>query len=47
MITNWDDAYANGDYIKGAAEFPGMWDKLAAAFRDEMVASGRAELDVA
>jgi len=47
MITNWDDAYANGDYITGAAEFPGMWAKLAAAFRDEMVASGRAELDVA
>jgi len=47
MITNWDDAYANGDHIRGAAEFPGMWAKLAAAFRDEMAASGRAELDIA
>jgi len=47
MITNWDDAYANGDHIRGAAEFPGMWARLAAAFRDEMAASNRAELDIA
>ncbi|WP_339859547.1 alpha/beta hydrolase [Thalassospira alkalitolerans] len=47
MITDWDDAYANGDHIKGAAEFPGMWIKMATAFRDEMTAGNRAEIDVA
>ena len=33
MITDWDDAYANGAYIEGAADFPPRWAAAAAAFR--------------
>jgi acetyl esterase/lipase len=29
-----DDAYANGAYIPGAADYPGKWEDLAAAFRE-------------
>ncbi len=34
MVTDWDDAYQNGAYISGAAEYPDMWATRAAAFRD-------------
>lgn len=47
MITDWDDAYANGAYIAGAADFPPRWDAAARAFRETMSAAGRAELDLA
>ena len=41
---DWDDAYANGAYIQGAAEYPPRWDQAAAAFR---AAQGtRVRLDV-
>ena len=33
MITDWDDAYANGAYIANAADYPPRWTKQAAAFR--------------
>ena len=31
MITDWDDAYANGAYISGAADYPPKWAKAAGA----------------
>ena len=34
MITDWDDAYQNGKYISGGAEYPAMWAAKAAAFRN-------------
>ncbi len=33
-ITDWDDAYANGAYIDGAADYPDRWAALARGFRD-------------
>ena len=47
VIKDWDDAYSNGAYIEGADEYPPRWAKKAAAFRDEMLAEGRATIDVA
>ena len=41
---DWDDAYANGAYIEGAADYPPRWDKAAAAFR--AAHGARARLDV-
>ena len=46
MITDWDDAYANGDHIADAGSFPGMWAEQSSRFRDTLIADGRAELDV-
>lgn len=40
---DWEDAFANGDYIENAADFPPMWSEQAAQFR----ASVRGRLDVA
>ena len=37
-----DDAYANGAYIPGAADYPDKWARLAAAFRE----SALCELDL-
>ncbi|MCZ4273254.1 alpha/beta hydrolase [Maritalea porphyrae] len=47
VISDWDDAYSNGAYIEGADEFPPRWAALAAQYRDEMSASGQAEIDLA
>lgn len=47
MIRDWDDAYANGDHIENAASFPPLWTKEASAFRDGLIAAGRANIDVA
>lgn len=44
MKTDWDDAYANGAYIAGAAAFPPKWTEMAAAFRAEIGA--RAEVSL-
>ncbi|QIE54027.1 alpha/beta fold hydrolase [Pikeienuella piscinae] len=44
-IENWDDAYANGAHIEGAADYPPRWQRLAAAFRADHGA--RAETDIA
>ncbi len=44
-IADWDDAYANGAHIDGAAEYPPRWAAAAAAFREGLGA--RAELDIA
>lgn len=41
---DWDDAFANGPYIDGAADYPGRWADKAAAYRQ---AHENKELDVA
>lgn len=45
-ITDWDDAYANAPNIPGGDRWPAAWIKPARIFRDEMLADGRAELDI-
>ena len=45
-ITDYDDAYANGAHIAGAADYPPRWTALAAAFRDKLSTAGRARLDL-
>ncbi|MEL6794674.1 MAG: alpha/beta hydrolase, partial [Pseudomonadota bacterium] len=44
-INDWDDAYANGAHIEGAADYPPRWVAAAAAFRNGL--GPRAEIDVA
>lgn len=44
MIRDWDDAYENGGYIPGAADYPPRWEAAAAAFRAALGA--RAEVDL-
>lgn len=46
MITDWDDAYANGAYIPDADDYPADWARRAAAYRSEKVAEGRAMVDL-
>jgi len=46
MILDWDDAYSNGAYIAGGDLYPAKWAALAAAFRADLLAAGRAELDL-
>ncbi len=47
MITDWDDAYANGDHIADAATYPELWATQSAKFRDELSSNDRARLDIA
>jgi acetyl esterase/lipase len=47
MITDWDDAYANGDHIADAATYPALWATQSATFREQLIKDGRARLDVA
>ena len=46
-IEDWDDAYANGAYIEGAADFPARWAQAALEFRQSMDAGQRADVDIA
>ena len=39
---DWEDAFANGDYIENAADFPPMWSEQAAQFRTSV--RGRLDL---
>ena len=41
-----DDAYANTAHIPGAQEYPPRWAQLAAGFREDLKAGGRARLDL-
>jgi arylformamidase len=43
---DWDDAYANGEYIADAASYPPRWEKQATAFRANLSDKGRCQLDV-
>lgn len=47
MITDWDDAYANGAYIEGAEVLPGQWDVAAKGYRDDLIEQDRAHLELA
>jgi arylformamidase len=47
MITDWDDAYSNSRHIPVAEQYPPRWAAAAAAFRSELTAQGRADLDIA
>ena len=42
---DWDDAYANGAHIAGAADFPPRWEEAASAFRSSV--GDRAETGIA
>ncbi|MGB0901716.1 alpha/beta hydrolase [Halocynthiibacter sp.] len=41
-----DDAYANGAYIVGAADYPGRWEELAHDWRMHENTAGRARLNL-
>jgi acetyl esterase/lipase len=47
MIEDWDDAYANGAHIEGAADYPERWAEEALQFRQLMTQKQLAELDIA
>lgn len=47
QITDWDDAYANFPNIPGSDRWPAAWIEPARLYRDEMLAAGRAGLDIA
>lgn len=42
---DWDDAYANGAHIAGAADYPPRWGTMAAAFRNDL--GTQAQTDIA
>ncbi|WEX07485.1 alpha/beta hydrolase [Chelativorans sp. AA-79] len=46
MITDWDDAYANGPNIPGGDRWPEAWMEPARAFRESLAGVGRARLDL-
>ena len=46
-LTDWDDAYSNGAYIADGDRYPAGWAAAAQAFRAEIMAAGRARLDLA
>ncbi|MDX8524893.1 alpha/beta hydrolase [Mesorhizobium sp. MSK_1335] len=45
-IADWDNAYANGTNIAGGDRWPAAWDGPAQAFREKLLAEGRARLDI-
>ena len=45
-IADWDNAYANGANIAGGDRWPAAWDGPAQAFREKLLAKGRARLDI-
>lgn len=45
-IDDWDDAYANGVNIPQGDRWPGLWAEPAKAYREAMLAAGRARLDM-
>lgn len=47
QIADWDDAYANAPNIPGGERWPAAWIEAAEAWRADMLAGGRAELDLA
>jgi acetyl esterase/lipase len=46
-ISDWDNAYANGPNIPGGERWPAAWVEPARAYREAMLAHGRARLDIA
>lgn len=45
-ISDWDDAYTNGAYIAGGADYPARWAAAAERFRAGLARQGRVELDI-
>lgn len=45
-IMNWDDAYANGVNIPGGDRWPAAWVGPAGSYREALLGSGRARLDI-
>jgi arylformamidase len=43
---DWDDACSNGSYIENGAEYPSHWATTAQDFRQRMLATGHAKLDI-
>ncbi len=41
-----DDAYANAAHIPGAADYPPVWERAAAALREGLLEQGLADLDL-
>jgi arylformamidase len=46
MITDWDDAYANGAHIEAAESYPPRWAEAAERFRSEMAGRQQLESDI-
>ncbi|MGV1838074.1 alpha/beta hydrolase [Rhizobium rhizogenes] len=46
-ISDWDVAYTNGAYVVDGDRWPAAWVEPAQAFRDSLIADGRAKLDLA
>lgn len=46
MIEDWNDAYANGAHIAGAADYPDKWMAEALQFRQLMTQKQLADLDI-
>lgn len=46
-VQDWDGAYSNGVNIAGGDRWPEAWVAPAAAYRKELSAAGRAQLDIA
>jgi acetyl esterase/lipase len=47
MISDWDDAYANGAHIEAAESYPPRWAQAAGQFRREMAQRQLLESDIA
>ncbi|PPD13984.1 MAG: alpha/beta hydrolase [Methylobacterium sp.] len=45
-MIDWTDAYNNMGHIPGGPDYPPRWMATATAYREAMLASGRAELDL-
>ncbi len=45
-VTDWDAAYTNGAYIVDGDQWPAAWVEPAKTFRDNLMATGRAKLDL-
>ena len=45
-VRDFDDAYSNGPHLPRGDAWPSAWVEPAAAFRDQMTATGRADLDI-
>ncbi len=45
-VTDWDSAYTNGAYIVDGDRWPAAWVEPAKTFRDNLMAAGRAKLDL-
>jgi len=46
MITDWDDAYANGAHIEAAESYPPRWVAAAEQYRREMAERQQLEADI-